>query len=481
MEIVAVNQKSKTLKPLRRSISFACIFFTFILGLVIGISNYFSYKKSLYQRYQSYIIDILNYVDSKIDHEDLQKCIETKVRSQKYDELEKIMDGIKENFSVHYLYIIKVLNKNPTANVMSVVSAEGYYDRYINTEGNLYLGWISDDEFSVEVVNNFYSAMTKRVPFFFEEATEWGVDYTGALALCDSKRNPYAVLAVDVNITDIKNLIRNHMIVTSVLIIFLGLAFTVLFLIWTRLNILNPIVSLEKCVVAFAEKSHGQRDINLLNFEEPEIRTKNELFNLSKAVTKMTRDIRDYIKEIVEAESKADEMSRQASQMSELANKDALTGIRNKTAYDSAIKNMEYDLSIGKNLAFGIGMIDLNFLKKINDTYGHEKGDISIKKLCGLVCMIFAHSPVFRIGGDEFVVILKGKDFENVESLTDEFNKKIADFAADKYLEPWEKISAALGVAFYDSKIDISVLNVFKRADQKMYERKKAMKATRDS
>ena len=48
----------------------------------------------------------------------------------------------------------------------------------------------------------------------------------------------------------------------------------------------------------------------------------------------------------------------------------------------------------------GIAIVDLNFLKKINDTYGHEKGNLAIKKLCFIICHIFQHSPVFRIGGD---------------------------------------------------------------------------------
>jgi diguanylate cyclase (GGDEF)-like protein len=125
-------------------------------------------------------------------------------------------------------------------------------------------------------------------------------------------------------------------------------------------------------------------------------------------------------------------------------------------------------------------MIDLNFLKKINDTYGHEQGNYAIKKLCHIVCDIFEHSPVFRIGGDEFVVILKGADYRNIENLLIEFNMKISEFSSDETLEPWERVSAAIGIALYDKDIDANVTNVFRRADQKMYDCKKAMKATRE-
>ena len=167
--------------------------------------------------------------------------------------------------------------------------------------------------------------------------------------------------------------------------------------------------------------------------------------------------------------------------MSELANKDSLTGIRNKTAYDKEIKNLEYDLGRGRLDKFGIGMIDLNFLKRINDTYGHEHGNLAIKKLCGIVCKVFEHSPVFRIGGDEFVVILRGHDYDNMGGLVEQFHKELNLIDGDAKLDPWEKVSAAIGIAIYDKSVDANVLNVFKRADKKMYECKKSQKAIRES
>ncbi len=124
-------------------------------------------------------------------------------------------------------------------------------------------------------------------------------------------------------------------------------------------------------------------------------------------------------------------------------------------------------------------MVDLNFLKRTNDTYGHEKGNVSIKNLCALVCLVFKHSPVFRVGGDEFVVILKNQDLQNVEHLMSRFNGSLEELQQDSTLEPWERISAAIGYALYDQGLDGSVEDVFKRADKAMYDRKTAMKAER--
>ena len=469
-----------TKKPLSKSITIGCVIFLVMLCIILGIISYFSYKSALYRRYESTISDILHYVDNHIDDDDLKNCIETGERSKKYDELELFMDAIKENFDIHYLYAITPLNTNEKANIMSVISAESYYDRYIDTEGNLYLGWISDDEFSAKTAQDFFDIMNSKDIVFFEEKTEWSKDYTGALALHDSKGKAYAVLCVDVDISDINTLIGKHTLELFGSILILGTIFTIIFLLWARKNITEPITLLEHGVVDFASRSHGQHDIESLKFDAPEIHTQNEVESLATAVTQMSIDMQDYVMEILSAEDEARALKKHADQMNELAHKDALTGIRNKTAYDREVEAMDWELKTGVLDNFAIAMIDLNFLKNINDTFGHEKGDISIKRLSKVICAIFMHSPVFRIGGDEFVIILRGSDLKHCKDLLDQFKHTMKAIAEDSNLEPWEKISAAIGVAFYDREVDGSVTNVFQRADREMYECKKEMKAVRE-
>ena len=467
--------------PLWRSIMAGCVLFIILLSVILSFTSYYNYRRSFYQKYQAYITDILTYVDRHIDDDDLAECIRTLNKSEKYNELEKFMDGIKEDFEIHYLYILTPIHKNGAPRIMSVISAENYYDRYIDTEGNLYLGWVSNDEYDSETVEKLFGFMQRKDVVFYEAATEWGTDYTGSLALYDSHNNSYALLCVDVDITSISSLIRNRTIETTILIVILGGLFTALFLYWIYKNLTNPIKLLEECVVAFAAKSHGQRDVRELKYDPPELDVNNEVSELGDAITQMTSDMRDYVEGIILAERNAEIMKQHASHMSEIANQDALTGIRNKTAYDHAVRKMEYELDMGNLTEFGIAMIDLNYLKKINDNYGHEQGNFAIKQLCQIVCSVFVHSPVFRIGGDEFVVILRDADFENVYSLIAEFKHKLFLLEKDITLEPWERVSAAIGFAEYDNKVDANVASVFKRADQKMYECKKEMKASRET
>ena len=214
------------------------------------------------------------------------------------------------------------------------------------------------------------------------------------------------------------------------------------------------------------------------SFEALQINSRDEIEQLLSSMKQMESDMNTNITALMDTKTVLKETEEETNTMRSLAVRDALTGVRNKTAYDAEVKKIEEEMTEGFT-AFGLAMVDLNFLKRTNDTYGHEKGNVAIKKLCMLVCNVFKHSPVFRIGGDEFVVILRNNDYDQVDALVEEFNAHLATYQNDNSLEPWEQISAAIGIARFDQNTDTNVEDVFKRADQAMYDRKVAMKAER--
>lgn len=464
-------------KPLGRSIAIGCVMFTAILCLALSVLNYFNERNALYQRYQSHITDILRYVDSHIDDEDLKRCVETGVESEQYRETLRFMDRIMNDFSIHYLYAIKPLNLNDTANVMSVLSAEDDYNRYENSEGNLYLGWISDDEYDAATVKGLFDIMAQDQIVFFVEKTGWSTDYTGALPLRDAAGEAYAILCVDVDITTLSTELWSQAMRNTAVILLLGLLYTVAFLAWTRRNITDPVRRLEQGVVDYAGRSHGQRDVEALKFESPDIRTDNEVKSLSEAITQMTVDMQDYVSDILSAEERTRSMKALADAMSELATVDPLTGIGNKTAFIREAAKLEREIAENADARFGLAMIDLNYLKYINDNFGHEKGDEALRALAAIACDVFSNSTVYRVGGDEFTVILSSQDCRDAEALKADFLSKISPRRAP---EPWKQVSAAIGIALYDSRTDHGVDDVLKRADKAMYGMKREMKAGRE-
>lgn len=156
-----------------------------------------------------------------------------------------------------------------------------------------------------------------------------------------------------------------------------------------------------------------------------------------------------------------------------LAYRDGLTGVKNKTAYQEAVSLLEEKSRTGKP-EFAMVVLDINNLKTVNDTYGHDFGDMVIIEACKVICKVFKRSPVYRTGGDEFVVILENGDYDHYEELLDRFQMALDEF--NEYARHDGKLSIARGIAVYDEYIDLSVDNVFKRADEAMYQNKMMMK-----
>ena len=151
--------------------------------------------------------------------------------------------------------------------------------------------------------------------------------------------------------------------------------------------------------------------------------------------------------------------------------------IENTHIFHSSIRKIEElsrEIKAG-DISFSIVIVDMNDLKRINDKYGHKMGDFYINGCCHLICEHFKHSPVYRIGGDEFVIILKGVDYENRVKLVESLKNSYAQTYANPDVKPWERYSAAVGMADLASD-DKTIDLVFKRADKAMYEDKHRFK-----
>ncbi len=154
----------------------------------------------------------------------------------------------------------------------------------------------------------------------------------------------------------------------------------------------------------------------------------------------------------------------------EMARRDELTHTKNMTAYREVEQELQRQIGEGCG-SFGIVICDVNGLKMINDTRGHKAGDDYIRNSCAMICRAFGHSPVFRIGGDEFVVILKGEDYVNRESLIFGLRRQV-----EENTRIGEGPVVASGLAEFRPHEDTSVEDVFNRADALMYENKKSLK-----
>ena len=164
-----------------------------------------------------------------------------------------------------------------------------------------------------------------------------------------------------------------------------------------------------------------------------------------------------------------EEYSRRLTQARIEANIDALTGVKNRNAYRVYEERLNAQIEMDRAPAFAITILDVNDLKKVNDTEGHKAGDQYLRDACKIICTTFKRSPVFRVGGDEFCVLSQGDDYERIDELIAQMNEHNEAAIRDG------GIVVALGMARYEK--DSKVAPVYERADQTMYDNKSELKA----
>jgi diguanylate cyclase (GGDEF)-like protein len=194
-----------------------------------------------------------------------------------------------------------------------------------------------------------------------------------------------------------------------------------------------------------------------------------------------TRDLREYYNSFNQAFEKFmqnEYLQYMNDRLVEVAQIDSLTHVKNRSAYDNKESQLMKKLLGGTLQQFGLIMFDINNLKQINDVFGHNAGDEYILNSCKLICRIFKHSPIYRMGGDEFLVILENSDYDQKDELLKQFRKELDDIKENwDDLAPVDRISIASGIAVFTPETDSSVEDVYRRADALMYINKKEMKS----
>lgn len=159
-----------------------------------------------------------------------------------------------------------------------------------------------------------------------------------------------------------------------------------------------------------------------------------------------------------------EEFRRRLAQAQTQVNIDALTGVKNRYAYFIAEENIDHQIENHRQAPFAVVVFDVRNPESTEDSSGSGTGDQYIRSACKVICNVFKHSPVFRFGSSEFIVISQGNDYECMEELLEQMRE---------YNEKAIQSDGALidcGMARYEG--DDCVAAVFERADRSMYENK---------
>ncbi|MBR1741247.1 MAG: GGDEF domain-containing protein, partial [Lachnospiraceae bacterium] len=422
----------------------------------------------------------IDFIARCIDGDDLETCINTGKKSKQYEELQLLANDFKETHDLEYIYIIKPLKKDPPDNMMDVFAAWTSWGKADGTDGLTDLGNLTGDLYPPDVAEQYMNRMDydERVTYFRND-TDFGKIYTAIRPIFNSKGEPIAVICGDILIDDINAAAFRYLLTAGGVVVVFGIFMLFAISFWFGRRIVGPISRLETAAGLFEDKCRNRADVTELRMDDPEIHTGDEIEALSDSIISMVNDVRIYAEDLIEKDNEISNMKEYVNKMDVLAYRDSLTGAGNKAAYEKAAKRLDWDILAG-NAEFAMVMADLNYLKKINDNYGHDKGNEYIKKMYVMLDDVFRQSPIFRIGGDEFLIIVQNDEMEKCEDYIKVVKREMQTLMANKNLEPWERISTALGCAFYEKDKDENTETVFKRADEAMYEDKRNMHAVRE-
>ena len=167
--------------------------------------------------------------------------------------------------------------------------------------------------------------------------------------------------------------------------------------------------------------------------------------------------------------AQSEELKRLNQQFRNLSITDALTGLYNRRHFEDLLEN-EMDFSARYGEVNSLLVIDLDFFKKINDSYGHPCGDHVLKEIAGILQKCFRTNDILcRVGGEEFVAICRRASRRNSRKIAEKIRKTIENSAISYHGEVI-KLTVSIGVAtsYPKDKINGS-LGLYRRADSAVY------------
>ena len=304
--MVGKIKKSEYKQPLGKRVIIGCALFSILLSIVLGVYGAVIYCNGMLTRYRSYMNGILQYAVTEIDGDDIENCIATGKESESFRKTQDVLDRIKENYEIEYIYMVKPLNTNNTDNMLNIMAGSTEYERTYEIDSLVKLGTSTKDAYSSKVVSHYLDRMSsdakdnnERITYFFNR-TEFGYDYTGLVPVVNSGGKHIAVLAVDISVKEIGYVLIRYIIFILVgMLLLLGILLIGLY-VWLNKRIIIPISKIKTSAESFVESSHGEQNPENITFTNPSIDSEDEMQALSESLITMASDLKIYMKNLMQ-------------------------------------------------------------------------------------------------------------------------------------------------------------------------------------
>lgn len=439
-----------------------------VLLAVVVIITYFRERSRMIDEYQRMADGITNLMIERFDPEKKDYYIEENYSSREYLDIMKYYYSLKDNYpDVYYMYVYSFYKGDvPSATI--IIDLE---DEFTDHPNQVSIDWVGSTYIAIEPFASLIDELIEgKEPIYraaYSEDDGYLLSYTKPIL--DKDGNYVATACVDFSMGKMIKQNIKFILTLGVILIIAGCSILVLLTVFEiKKNITNPLMAISNVVSGFKHVTEDDLNNNLDTLTNLGIRSNNEIGILYDAILRAEIDSLYFMSNLNKAKSEIDTKDEQISELGAKAYRDSMTNVGNKAAYTAKISELQ------DTDEYGIVLMDANNLKMINDTYGHEAGDTYIKGCCQVLCDIFAHSPVFRIGGDEFAVILKGRDYQNRHTLMKNIGDAFEKIWAENENDPVHRYSCSLGMA--DSTTCSTTRETIKTADDNMYENKKIFK-----
>ena len=419
----------KRLSPTARSLILMCAFLI-AMNLLLGFVLIRNSQRAIREQIESRMLDVSNTAAAMLDGDVLRTLQAEDVNTPAFQAIHNTLFRFEQNIELAYIYCVRALDdgsfvftidpdpESPGAFGDHIPYTEALYNASLGTPG-------VDKEAYVDQWGRFYSAYS---PVF------------------DSNGNVTDIVAVDFTADWYDRQLSNQLkAIVSISGISILVASIIIFLIFNRykkrfdrlfqgMNLVSE--GIETLVREISPDAEPVEQTEKTPQNTDEIDMMNErIFSLQEKLSKQIQLVRSraYI--------------------------DGLTGLNNRAAYEEHVDRLEDEIRAG-TADFAIALFDVNSLKEVNDRFGHKKGDEVIRAAAAALQNTFREGKLYRIGGDEFLVILENSGTELLP--------KLASLRGDQ-----GGFSISSGSAVYNRETDRDYRAVFNRADTAMYNDKR--------
>ena len=450
--------------PLLISISFL------ILLMIAIVITFFRVEDRMKTEYRRMADGVTNLLIEALDNDKMDLYIEENFSSKEYVRIIKQYYQLKDNYpDVYYMYVYRFYKDGDVPSGTIIFDLDEEYpeepdilQENIDLVGTTYI-----------VLEPFASRIDEMIGSpdpIFETAysDEDGYLLSFAKPIFDENGKYVASACVDFSMQELHRQNIQFIIILSVILIVVSIMLLILSVVGLKHMITKPLLTISNTVSGFKYENDSDRTTNLENLENISINSRNEIGVLYDALLAAEKDSAFNLTNYRKAEDELLIKDERINKLGILALRDEMTNVGNKAAFSHQISIIRDDDE------YGIILMDANNLKMINDVYGHAAGDEYIKGCCKLLCDVFECSPVFRIGGDEFAVILKGRDYEKRHELLAKIKEIFRKIWEENENDPTKRFSGSVGMA--DSTTCKTTRETIKIADENMYEDKKHFK-----